>query len=163
MAAVELDLPVALALCSARAGRRHDPVAAGPNGEGRHRRLDPELDLEGRLVHPMAGDQLVEPPDIVVARIAGKGRAERDHLGDEVGPELGRLAGVDAAQAPADADHRPALSKVLAPGGEPLQCVFTNASAPAHAPSTTPITGATQRPLKTESPPVGGQQTRAKP
>src|SRR3546814_7567287 len=96
---------------------------------------------------------------MVGGRIGGKGRAERDSSGDEVGHGHGRLAGVEAAQAPADEDRRSALSKVLDPGGEPLQCVFTNASAPAHAPSTNAITGVPQRPLKTERRPVGGDKT----
>src|SRR3546814_15528962 len=33
ISAVELDLPVALALCSALSGPHHDPVASGPHGE----------------------------------------------------------------------------------------------------------------------------------
>src|SRR4051812_28338175 len=110
VAAVDLDPPVAFALAAARAGRRHHTVAARPERERGHRRLLAWPDVDRRSVDLVARDQLVEPPGVVGAGIAGEGRGESHHLVDQARPKLGDFAGEDSAQAPADEDHRPAAA-----------------------------------------------------
>ena len=77
MMAAELDRLVAFLGQAARGPRSDQPVAPRPDGKMRHRRLVGDA-RDRRIVDGMAGDPLVEPPDIVLPRVAGKGRSERD-------------------------------------------------------------------------------------
>src|SRR5205085_2777820 len=93
---------VALAGLAAGGVGGDDAVAAGPDRQGRDRRLHARVRADRRIGDGMAGDELVEAPDIVVAPVAREGGGEGHDLGDELRPQLRRLAGVDAAEAPAD-------------------------------------------------------------
>src|SRR5258705_471125 len=60
----------------------------------------------------LAADELEDAPGVRRARVAGEGRAERDHAAHEVGQLLGQLTGVDTTQAPADQAHLAAVALV---------------------------------------------------
>ena len=61
-----------------------DPVLARPDCEVRHRRLVGDA-RDRRLVDLVAGDPFIEPPDIVLLRVAGEWRAQGHHRADPLG------------------------------------------------------------------------------
>ena len=70
--AAELDLGVALIVQAASGARGDQPVLARPQGEVRHRRFVGHP-RQRRIVHLVASHPLVQPPHMVLLRIAGKG------------------------------------------------------------------------------------------
>mmetsp|Transcript_21663 Transcript_21663/g.84311 ORF Transcript_21663/g.84311 Transcript_21663/m.84311 type:complete len:879 (+) Transcript_21663:692-3328(+) len=79
----------------------HDPIGLGVDRGGGHRRRLADGLNELGVVGRMATHQLEEAPGIGGARVAGEGRAQRDDAAHELRAFLGQLAGIDAAQAPA--------------------------------------------------------------
>src|SRR5438067_19562 len=86
---------------SRRRARCDQPVAPRPQSQMRHRRLfgDPR---DRRFVHLVLGDPFVQWPHPILARIAGKRRAERNHRFHLVRVVTRILAGEEAAETPAD-------------------------------------------------------------
>ena len=81
-----------------------DAVGAAEDRGGRHRRRlrDRTGHVMVAVVDPLARGEFVDLPGVGRLGAAGEGTAEADHAAHLVGHPLGELAGVDAAQAPAD-------------------------------------------------------------
>jgi hypothetical protein len=77
--------------------------------------------MDRRRIHRVAVDPLIEPPDVVGARIAVERTAERDHTIDPIRPKLRDFARIEAAEAPSD-QHQ-SRRQAVDPGGQPVEQV----------------------------------------
>ena len=84
---------------------RDDAVGAAEDGRGRHRRRRAHVLELGVVGHRVAARQLIDAPRVVGLRVPGEGRAHGDHATHVLGCELGELARIHAAQAPAHQAH----------------------------------------------------------
>ena len=91
------------------AAPRDDAVAARVDRRRRHRRRLPDLGHQLGVADLASAQQLVDAPGVGRLRMAGERRAERDDAARLARVELGELARVDAAEAPADQADRLAL------------------------------------------------------
>src|SRR5208337_927111 len=71
----------------------HDAVGRAEDRCCRRREIGPERHVKIVSVDAMAADELVDPPGVGFARMAGEWRAERYDEAHHLGRELGELAG----------------------------------------------------------------------
>src|SRR3954454_21293913 len=153
----QLDFLVALMVETARRTRRDQPVATRPDGEMRNRRLVRDA-WQRWLIDWMLRHHLIELPDIVLPRVAGKWRTQGDQRLHPSRIVARIFAAEEPAEAPADNDDRPVVAKAVDPLAQLVQRVRSGAEIETLLPAVDPETRPSQFAAKREGRLVAAQE-----